>query len=106
MEQALRNSVDVTCVAQVDETTGEPFLPQVQPLAHRQTCPVSRAQRRTRRRRHQLEMLPSETQANAGSHVLQCTKLVETPHQIAKMACALSFLEPNRVQKEVDPTQI
>ena len=51
-------------------------------------------------------MLPSETQPNAGSHVRQCTMLVATPHQIAKMACALSFLEPNRVQKEVDPTQI
>ena len=51
-------------------------------------------------------MLPSEAQRSAGSHVLQCTILVAAPHQVAKMACALSWFEPNRVQREVDPAQI
>ena len=36
----------------------------------------------------------------------QCTMLVAAPHQVAKMACALSWIEPNRVQREVDPPQI
>ena len=36
----------------------------------------------------------------------KCTMLVAAPHQVAKMACALSWIEPSRVQREVDPAQI
>ena len=36
----------------------------------------------------------------------QCPMLVAAPHQVAKMACALSWIEPNRIQKEMDPPQI
>ena len=32
--------------------------------------------------------------------------LVAAPHQVAKMGCALPWIEPSRVQREVDPAQI